>query len=258
MTGLTANGLTVRFGGRAVLDRVDVACSPGKVTALLGPNGAGKSTLLACLAGLRAPDDGTATLDGTGILALDRRERGRRIGLLPQTPDVHWDIDVATLVELGRFPHRAGWGRSPADAVAVERAIAATDIAALRDRVVTTLSGGERSRVLLARVLAGEPAWLLADEPLASLDPAHQLDVLAVLKAAASAGAGVVVVLHDLNHALHVADDVVLLRDGRVVAAGPVEAVLTEARIAETYGVATEIGTARDGSRFVVALGRIG
>ncbi|UAJ11170.1 ABC transporter ATP-binding protein [Glacieibacterium megasporae] len=258
MTGLATTGLTVRFGGRAVLDRVDIACAPGKVTALLGPNGAGKSTLLACLAGLREPDEGIATLDGTGVLALDRRERGRRIGLLPQTPDVHWDVDVATLVELGRFPHRAGWGRSPADISAVEHAIAATDIAALRDRVVNTLSGGERSRVLLARVLAGEPAWLLADEPLASLDPAHQLDVLAVLKSAASAGAGVVVVLHDLNHALHVADDVVLLRDGRVVAAGAVDAVLTEARIAETYGVATEIGTARDGSRFVVTLGRIG
>jgi len=258
MTGLATTSLTVRFGGRAVLDAVDIACAPGRVTALLGPNGAGKSTLLACLAGLRIPDDGVATLDGTDVHALDRRARGRRIGLLPQTPDVHWDADVATLVELGRFPHRAGWGRSAADIAAVERAIAATDIDTLRSRVVNTLSGGERSRVLLARVLAGDPDWLLADEPLASLDPAHQLDVLAVLRAAAVAGAGVVVVLHDLNHALHVADDVVLLRAGRVIAAGATSAVLTEARIAETYGVVSQIGTARDGSRFVVALGRSG
>lgn len=256
MTVLAASGLTVRFGGRAVLQSVDVVFEPGRVTALLGPNGAGKSTLLACLAGLRAPDDGVATLDGTEIVKLERRDRGRRIGLLPQSPDVHWDVDVTTLVELGRFPHSAGWGRSAADIAAVERAIAVTDVEVLRHRIVPTLSGGERSRVLLARVLAGEPAWLLADEPLASLDPAHQLDVLAVLKASAAAGAGVVVVLHDLNHALHVADDTVLLRDGRIVAAGAAAAVLTEARIAETYGVATEIGTARDGSRFVVALGR--
>lgn len=258
MNVLAAKELTVRFGGRAVLDRVDIGCAPGRVTALLGPNGAGKSTLLACLAGLHVPDAGVATLDGSDVYALERRERGRRIGLLPQTPDVHWDVDVATLVELGRFPHRAGWGLSAADVAAVERAIAATDIDALRDRIVNTLSGGERSRVLLARVLAGEPAWLLADEPLASLDPAHQLDVLAVLKAAAAAGAGVVVVLHDLNHALHAADDIVLLRDGRAIAAGETDAVLTEARIAETYGVAAQIGTARDGSRFVVALGRTG
>lgn len=258
MTVLAASGLTVRLGGRNVLDKVDVAFSPGRVTALLGPNGAGKSTLLACLAGLRVPDGGAASLDGTDIVKLDRRDRGRRIGLLPQAADVHWDVDAATLIELGRFPHRAGWGRSAADAAAVERAIAATDVDALRYRSVPTLSGGERSRVLLARVLAGEPAWLLADEPLASLDPAHQLDILAVLKAAAATGAGVVVVLHDLNHALHVADDIVLLRDGRVVAAGSGGEVLTEARIAATYGVATEIGTARDGSRFVIALGRSG
>ena len=254
MIGLSASDISVRLGGRLVLDGVAAAFQPGRVTALLGPNGAGKSTLLACLAGLRTPDQGQATLDGEPLITLDRRERARRIGLLPQSGDVHWDIDVETLVGLGRFPHRQRWGSSVADDAAVAHAMAATDITDLRARGVLTLSGGERSRVLLARVLAGEPRWLLADEPLASLDPSHQLDVLDLLRRAASDGAGVIVVLHDLGHALRLADDVLLLREGRVIAFGPRDTVLTEAGITETYGVAAEIGQTREGGRFVVPL----
>nr|WP_310525487.1 ABC transporter ATP-binding protein [Polymorphobacter sp.] len=257
---LTAEALSLTLGNTRVLDGVSASFAKGRVTAILGPNGAGKSSLLACLAGLRAPDAGIVRVDGTPRSGLDRRDLARRIGFLPQTADVHWDIDVQTLVELGRFPHRGRWGDTAADNAAVRAAMVATDVAGLSHRVVNTLSGGERGRALLARVLAGTPEWLLADEPLASLDPAHQLDVLDCLRGIASGNAGpaagVIVVLHDLNQAARVADDVVLMRDGRIIAHGPPDAVLTPDLIAQTYGVAAHIGHTIDGHRFIVATGR--
>ncbi|WP_375380605.1 ABC transporter ATP-binding protein [uncultured Sphingomonas sp.] len=252
---LAADAITLTLGGARVLDGVSVRFAQGRVTALLGPNGAGKTSLLTCLAALRVPDAGQATLDGVDVAALDRRERARRIGLLPQSGEVHWNIDVATLVGLGRLPHRGRWGETEADRDAVARAMAETDVAHLAHRGVEKLSGGERGRVLLARVLAGEPDWLLADEPLASLDPAHQLDVLARLRGQAEAGRGVVLVLHDLHLAGRVADDVVLMAGGRVVAAGPTDDVLTAPLIAEAYGVAVEIGTTPAGHRFILPVG---
>jgi len=252
---LAAEAISLTLGTTRVLDEVSVTFARGGVTAVIGPNGAGKSSLLSCLASLLVPDAGRVTLDGEPVAALDRRERGRRIGLLPQTADVHWDIDVATLVGLGRFACQGRWGASAADHAAVAKAMALTDIIRFAARGVDSLSGGERSRVLLARVLAGEPDWLLADEPLASLDPAHQLDVLATLRAAAVAGTGVVVVLHDLNHAAHVADTLIVLHHGRVVAAGPPADVLTAGVIAATFGIECEVGHTSAGRRFIVATG---
>lgn len=256
MSVLAAEHICVTLNGNRVLDDVSFTFRNGRVTALLGANGAGKSTLLACLAALRAPESGAAMLDGVDVQAIERRARARSIGLLPQSADVHWDIDVATLVELGRLPHRGRWGLTAADRAAVERALAATAMTALSARGAACLSGGERSRAQLARVLAGEPAWLLADEPLASLDPAHQLDVLARLRSVAMGGRGVILVLHDLHLAARIADDVVLLRSGRVVAAGKREDVLTEALIAEAYGVDVEIGLTPGGQRFILPVTR--
>ncbi|WP_448661472.1 ABC transporter ATP-binding protein [Sphingomonas sp. CJ20] len=258
MNTLVAQGLTVALGGATVLDAVDVTFAPGRVTAVLGPNGAGKSSLMACLAGLRSPDAGQVLLGGVPRAALGRREVARRIGYLPQSADVHWDIDVATLVGLGRYPHRGRWGESEADRAAVAAAMAATDVTRFAARPANTLSGGERARALLARVLAGEPEWLLADEPFANLDPAHQLDGLDGLRRVAARGAGVVVVVHDLNHAARVADAVVLLREGRVVAHGAPDAVLTPALVAETYGVTVHVGTTPEGQRFLIPTGRSG
>jgi iron complex transport system ATP-binding protein len=253
---LSVENLRLVLGSATILDGVSASFAPGRVTAVLGPNGAGKSSLLACLAGLRAPTAGTVRLDGHDRAQGDARDLARRIGYLPQTADVHWDIDVATLVALGRFPYRGRWGSTPDDTAAIAAAMAATDVTALSTRTVNTLSGGERSRVLLARVLAGTPDWLLADEPLASLDPAHQLDVLDRLRGIAAGGAGVVVVLHDLNQAARVADDVLVLRGGRVIGFGAAETVLVPAVIAATYGVATEIGHSSDGRRVILTTGR--
>jgi iron complex transport system ATP-binding protein len=237
--GLSAADLHVTLGRRRVLGGVSVDFAPGRVTAVLGANGAGKSTLLRALAAL-VPASGVM-LDGVEVARMDPRARARAIGYLPQDAALHWNMRVRDLVTLGRLPHGGG-GEG-----AIDAALVATDTTALADRAVRSLSGGERARVLLARVLAGEPQWLLADEPLASLDPLHQLETLALLRAAAGRGVGVVVVLHDLTLAARVADDALLLKDGRVLAQGRGEAVLTEASITAAYGVDATVLAHPDG-----------
>jgi iron complex transport system ATP-binding protein len=235
--GLSAEALSVRLGGKTVLDGVGVALKAGEVTALVGPNGAGKSTLLSCLAGLRAPSSGAALLDGRAIAGLGDRDRARLIGYLPQTPEIAWRLDVQTFVRLGRTAHRGVFGESPVDAAAVDRALEDAQMTPFAGRDVTTLSGGERARVLIARALAGEPAWLLADEPLTGLDLSHQLHAAALLRSIAGSGVGVVVSLHDLAFAARVADRVVVLAGGHILADGPAAAALTPEVLAHAYGV---------------------
>jgi iron complex transport system ATP-binding protein len=241
--GLIARDLSVTLGGRAVIDALSAQFSPGRVTAVLGPNGAGKSTLLRALAAL-VPARGV-TLDGQDVARMDPRARARAIGYLPQDATVHWNMAVRDLVALGRLPHGGG------GADAIEAALVATDTAALVKRAVRSLSGGERARVLLARVLAGEPRWLLADEPLASLDPLHQLETLALLRSAASKGRGVIAVLHDLTLAARVADDVMLLKNGRVLAQGVASEVLSPSHIAAAYGVQVDVVPHASGTAIV-------
>ncbi len=258
-TVLEARGVSVNLGAgaalRTVLTKASFSLRRGDVTAIIGPNGAGKSTLLACLAGLRAPDHGAVTLGDVPLERISARERGQRIGFLPQVAELNWDIDVATLVSLGRLPHQGRWGQSTADLAAIAEAMAATDTAQFASRVVGTLSGGERARALLARVLAGQPEFLLADEPLANLDPRHQFDSLALMRRVATRGAGVVLVLHDLAHAMRVADRVVMMDSGRIVAEGEPAAVLTPERIAAVYGVASRAVTLPDGAPGLVLSG---
>lgn len=229
--GLSAENLSVTLGGRMVLDSVSIGLTPGKITAVLGANGAGKSTLLRALAALVPASAGQSALDGQDVTAMQPRARGRAIGYLPQDAQVHWNMRVDDLVALGRLPHG---DRDPA---AIAEALAQTDTSSLADRSVRTLSGGERARVLLARVLAGTPSWLLADEPLATLDPLHQIETLALFREVAARGTGVVIVLHDLTQAARIADDVVLLTRGRLLAAGPAAGVLTPTNLAEAYGI---------------------
>jgi iron complex transport system ATP-binding protein len=256
MSGLRIDGVSVSLGGRLAVSDVTARFKRGRVTVLLGSNGSGKSTLLSCLAGLRKPDSGRVLIDGVDVTEIELKSRARRIGLLPQNGEVHWDIDVATLVALGRLPHRGRWSESAADAAAVTRAMVITDVSHFAARSAKRLSGGERGRVLLARVLAGEPEWLLADEPLASLDPAHQIDVLDRLREVAANGAGVVLVLHDLNHAVRIADDVILLREGRMIAYGARDDVLRADQLRNTFGIDVHIGHSDTGERFVVPLRR--
>ncbi|WP_088309848.1 ABC transporter ATP-binding protein [Novosphingobium sp. B 225] len=227
---LAAQNLTL--AGR--LAGITTELHPGEVTAICGPNGAGKSSLLAALAGLLAGDQGAAMLDGAALSALPLDKRAQQIGYLPQSADVAWDVSVETLVALGRLPWRTGGAQ---DHAAVEAAIAAMQLGALRQRAVSQLSGGERARALLARVLAGEPRWLLADEPLANLDLAHQLALLAHFRALAERGPGVVLVLHDLAQAMNHADRVLVLSGGALVEDGPPQQALRSEAIARHWGV---------------------
>ncbi|WP_404482234.1 ABC transporter ATP-binding protein [Novosphingobium sp. BL-52-GroH] len=206
----------------------------GEVTAICGPNGAGKSTLLSCLAGLVAPDAGVVAMGGRLLRAVPAKERARGIGYLPQAPEIAWDVTVEVLVSLGRLPWedaRTAEGRE-----AIEEAIAAMDLAAFRDRPVTRLSGGERARALMARVLATRPAWLLADEPLANLDLSHAITLMRRFREQARLGRGVVLVLHDLATAMNYADRVIVLEKGRLAADGEPGRALSSAVIERVWG----------------------
>ncbi|MBT8432864.1 MAG: ATP-binding cassette domain-containing protein [Altererythrobacter sp.] len=228
---LCADNISLSRGARLVLDQVSVRLAPGKITALCGPNGAGKSSLLMALAGLLEPSVGRTMLAENELSALHPQIRAQRIGYLPQEAEVAWDVAVENLVRLGRMPYRDRGDH------AVEAAITALDLETLRHRPASRLSGGEKARALLARVLAGEPQWILADEPLAALDLAHQQTLLRHLRKAAQAGAGVVIVVHDLANAMNHADRVLVLREGRVVSDGSPDDALSPQNIANGWGV---------------------
>ncbi len=219
------------------LHGVSVELRPGEVTAICGPNGAGKSSLLAALAALLPLNSGRVELDGADLAAMPLTERARALGYLPQSADLAWDVNVETLVALGRLPWRSG---AEADRAAVEQALAALELETLRHRPLSHLSGGERARALLARVLAGQPRWLLADEPLANLDLAHQHALLAHFRTLAGQGLGVAVVLHDLAQAINHADRVLVLAGGRLVDAGLPEQALRADAVARHWGVQAE------------------
>jgi len=255
---LQAQDIALSFGDQPILRRITAAFDKGRVIAIVGPNGAGKSTLLACLAGLLKPDAGAAILDGRPVAALPGRLRARRIAFLAQTPEIAWDVDVRAFIGLGRTPHLGAFGPSDGDRAAIEAAIAAAGLEAFADRPVTRMSGGERARALIARALAGETDWLLADEPLTGLDPGHALDALALFRRLAhDRGKGVIVTLHDLNLAARFADRVLVLNDGTLAIDAAPEVALTPKILSEVYGVlirrhAGEIGP------LIEVLGRAG
>lgn len=247
MSVLACRNLSVVIGPTRILSDVTLDIAVGRVTAVVGPNGAGKSTLLSCLAGLRAPSSGAVALDGEALAAMRPRARARRIAFLPQTPEIAWSVEARTLVELGRTPFVGARGQTAADRAAVDRAMTAANVSAFERRIVDTLSGGERARVLIARALAGEPEWLLADEPLTGLDPAHQIDAAALFRRLADDGAGVVLTLHDLSLALRLADRIVVLAEGGVLADGPPETALTPQVLRRAYGVEATVAQGAGG-----------
>jgi len=241
MSRLVSKALTLRLGRKTVLSEINFTMESGSIIAILGPNGAGKSSLLSCLAGLREPTQGHAALDGAILTAMPPRRRAQRIGYLPQSGEIVWAVNVETLVGLGRTPFHGALGSDHSDRLAISKALEACELSDLAKRDVNELSGGERMRVLIARVLAGEPDWLLADEPLAGLDLRHKLDAARLLKSFAKSGKGVVMTLHDLDFALRFADRCLVLHRGRILADGPPAAVIGPEIIAEAYGVSARL-----------------
>ncbi len=248
MSQIKTSDLCVTFGSRSVLERINLSLHRRQVTAIIGPNGAGKSTLLDCLAGLRRPNRGKVYLDAAPLLELKSQERAKRIAYLPQYSELAWEIDGETLVGLGRTPHCGPWGRTAEDADAVRAAMVRTSTSEFANRPVSTLSGGKRARLLLARALATDPQWLLADEPLAGLDPGHCLDVVALFRELAQKdGRGVILTLHDLTLALKAADRVILLSDARVLADDVPSKVLASHFLEKAYGIRAALLKGNDG-----------
>ncbi len=240
MTQLRAEQATVERNGVAIVDGVSVELAAGEVLGLIGPNGAGKSTLMRALLGLLPLDAGSCQLQGRPLAHWSMRERARRMAYLPQNTQSHWPLLVARVIALGRLPHLSYWQRpGPRDREAIARAVELTEVEDLLDRVVTTLSGGERMRVNLARMLASGAPLLLADEPIASLDPYHQFHVMEIFAEHARSGGSVLVVLHDLNYAARFCDRLLMLDHGNSVVEGTPVEVLQPEILRRVYGIDT-------------------
>jgi len=235
MALITIDNLTVEQR----LKSVSLELQRGELLGLIGANGAGKSTLLHTIAGLQE-SSGNIKIDENPINSIPPHERARVVGIQPQAVSSAWALSVADIVALGRMP----WGDE--NEAAIERAIERAGISEFRDRIIDQLSGGERARVWLARVLAGEPQLLLSDEPIASLDIHYQLAVMEVLKNYSREDNGVIVAIHDLSLAARFCDRLCLLDKGELIALGTPAEVLTEALLSRAYGVPVDIDLDRN------------
>ncbi|MFF0742701.1 ABC transporter ATP-binding protein [Streptomyces sp. NPDC004111] len=238
---ISAEGLTWSVGGREVVRGVSLEVAPGTTAGLIGPNGSGKSSLLRCLAGLRTPDAGSVSYDGVDVRGWSARRLARRAAFVEQSVDLESELRVAEVVGLGRTPFRGRWGGASAtDRAVVAAALERVGLTELADREWRALSGGERQRAHIGRALAQRPRALLLDEPTNHLDVKHQLELMELL---GESGRTVLVALHDLALAARYCDRLLLMCDGRLVAAGTPAEVLTRPLLAEVFEVDAEIGT---------------
>lgn len=240
MTLLELRDVAVNLNQCQVVRPLNLELQAGEVLGLIGPNGAGKSTLLKAVAGLLAAT-GTMAWKQQALTELSLRQRARAIGYLAQSANAHWPLKVERLITLGRLPHLNWWQRpSPEDRELVEQAIALAEVAHLRKRTIDQLSGGERARVMLARLFATQPEVILADEPVSALDPYHQLHIMELLQLHAKTRGGVIVVLHDLTLAARFCDRIALLSQGSLLACDTPEQVLNSQHLAQVYGIAAK------------------
>lgn len=249
MSRLSAARLKLVRSGRTILDGVSAEFESGHLIGLIGGNGAGKSTLLSVLAGLLRPDAGTVSLDGEALSRIQPKALARRRAYLPQSPRAEWPISVERLVALGLTPQLPAFGRLPELLKPrVELALEACDLLDYRDQAATTLSGGELARAMLARALVGEPDILIADEPIAGLDPRHALDTMSRLASLARQGTLVIAALHDLTLAARYATRILALHQGRLIADGPTSQVLTPALLREAFRVEACVSGSGEGA----------
>ena len=244
MTLLCASGLNVSLGAKPVLRGLDLSVAAGEFVGLIGPNGAGKSTLLRAVLGL-LPFTGSILLDGDDTAAMKARRRALKVAYLAQEREIAWAVPAEMVVALGRFPHRPGFAAlTERDRAIVDAAMRRMDVEAFRHRIATELSGGEKARVLAARALAQDTPLLLADEPTAGLDPAHQIALMRLFGSLAADSRSVVASLHDLGLAARWCSRLILLDKGRIVADGPPSGVLTPANLRTIYCVEAFFGEA--------------
>jgi iron complex transport system ATP-binding protein len=249
VSDLALSDVVFMRGAHRVLDGVTVRFVAGRLTAVIGPNGAGKSTLLSVAAGLSHCARGGVRLGDIPLANLGRRRLAQRRAYLPQNPRADWPISVERLVALGLTPTLPAFGSLPRGFQAkVDAALVANDLIALRERPATALSGGELARAMLARATDGDPEILIVDEPTSGLDPRHAIDAARRLRRDADAGRTVVMAIHDLDLALRVADDVVAIRDGRVMAAGRAETMFTSTLLGRLFDVPVRVVRDADGA----------
>ncbi|MEM9782205.1 MAG: ABC transporter ATP-binding protein [Pseudomonadota bacterium] len=252
MTRILLRNLAVSLGARRVIEGIDLEIGPGECVGLIGPNGAGKSTLMRAALGLvRATGEST-------LASLTAAERSRQVAWLPQSREIAWSLAVEAIVAIGRAPYRRpGAPLSAADHAAIAAAMATMEVADFAKRPATQLSGGEQARVLLARALAQETPVLMADEPIAGLDPAHQIAAMETFARLAAEGRAVLCALHDLALAARWCTRLVMLDAGRIVADGPPERVLTAERLGAIYGIVAHLDRVA-GQPIVQPLARVG
>jgi iron complex transport system ATP-binding protein len=243
MSGLIVTDLTVAAGGRDIVAAASLTAPPGAVTALIGPNGAGKTTLIRAVLGLVHPASGAIAYDNRPLATLTPIQRAKFCAYVEQSATTSERLTVRDAVALGRIPFQSALQsrHGPTDDAAIAAAVAAIDLAPLAARQYNTLSGGEQQRTQLARALAQEPQLLLLDEPTSHLDIEGQLSVLELLHARARAGCTILLAIHDLNLAARYADHLVVMKSGRILAAGPPSGILTPELIHMTYGVHASI-----------------
>lgn len=242
MPKLDLRAVSVSIGGAPLVKQATLTLEPGELIILLGPNGAGKTSLLRGALGLAVPSSGTATLGGEDTAAMSAQARAQNVAYLPQIRPLAWPNKVHDVVALGRFAYGTRLSKLPAaDAKIVADAMAQCDIAHLAARRADTLSGGESARMHCARALAATTPLLIADEPVASLDPRHQLQVMQLFAAYVAGGGGALIVLHDINLAARFATRLVWMKDGAIVADGAPSQTLTQERMASIYGVKAKV-----------------
>lgn len=251
MSLLNAKNLSLSLGNKNVVEQMNVHVNAGEFVGLIGPNGAGKSSLLRILAGLIKPNSGLVELTPqnipTAIEKIPAQLRARIMAYLAQHETPAWPLSVKNLVALGRSPWNSSVNTNADDELAVQNALAMTDVDLLAERPVTELSGGELQRALLARVFAGNPKLIIADEPIAALDVYHQLHIMELLHAHAQQGGAVIAALHDLSLAARFCSRLVLMNHGKLVAEGEPIAVLTPENLAQVYGISVHVDCREDG-----------
>ncbi|MGC6475831.1 MAG: ABC transporter ATP-binding protein [Parvibaculales bacterium] len=242
MTLLQANNISLSQGAATLVNHVQLQIAAGELVVVLGPNGSGKTSLLRCLAGVLTPQSGTILMQGENIARYDAATRARMLSYLPQSRPVLWPNRVEDIVALGRYPYGGGMGQMGAqDQSIISQCLARCELSEMRHRAMTSLSGGEQARVHMARIFAAQTPLILADEPITALDPRHQYKIMDVLASYVAQGGAALIVLHDVALAARYASRLVWLKQGQVVADGPVTQTLSEPILKKVYDMEARV-----------------